>query len=168
MVKPTTSYNSANGSDDARRRRGMHVNTGQTETNEVGQPPIVDSEQRRKRILVVDDNSDIALTLRLGLENTKESMQVNSYDNPVKTLVEFKPNFYDLVLVDINMPLMNGFELCQKLLQKDINIKVCFMTSGEINMDAVREVHPIKSIGCFIKKPITTDALVKRIRQELE
>lgn len=163
MVKPTTSYNPANGSDPR-----MRVNTGQTEANEVGQPPIVDSEQRRKRILVVDDNSDIALTLRLGLENTEESMQVNSYDNPVKTLVEFKPNFYDLVLVDINMPLMNGFELCQKLLQKDINIKVCFMTSGEINMDAVREVHPIKSIGCFIKKPITTDALVKRIRQELE
>jgi DNA-binding response OmpR family regulator len=163
MVKPMTSNKPANGSDPR-----MRVNTGQTETNEVGQPPMIDSEQRRKRILVVDDNSDIALTLRLGLENTEESMQVNSYDNPVKTLVEFKPNFYDLVLVDINMPLMNGFELCQKLLQKDINIKVCFMTSGEINMDAVREVHPIKSIGCFIKKPITTDALVKRIRQELE
>lgn len=158
-----TSNKPANGSDPR-----MRVNTGQTEANEVSQPPMIDSEQRRKRILVVDDNSDIALTLRLGLENTEESMQVNSYDNPVKTLVEFKPNFYDLVLVDINMPLMNGFELCQKLLQKDINIKVCFMTSGEINMDAVREVHPIKSIGCFIKKPITTDALVKRIRQELE
>lgn len=163
MVKPMTSNKPANGSDPR-----MRVNTGQTEANEVSQPPMIDSEQRRKRILVVDDNSDIALTLRLGLENTEESMQVNSYDNPVKTLVEFKPNFYDLVLVDINMPLMNGFELCQKLLQKDINIKVCFMTSGEINMDAVREVHPIKSIGCFIKKPITTDALVKRIRQELE
>lgn len=42
------------------------------------------------------------------------------------------------------------------------------MTSGEINMDAVREVHPLKSIGCFIKKPITADALVKHIRVELE
>jgi FixJ family two-component response regulator len=63
---------------------------------------------------------------------------------------------------------MNGFELYEKLLQKDINVKVCFMTSGEINMDAVREVHSIKSIGCFIKKPITVDALVRRIKAELE
>ncbi|MGE5662245.1 MAG: hypothetical protein ACM3X1_08360 [Ignavibacteriales bacterium] len=63
---------------------------------------------------------------------------------------------------------MNGLELSQKLLQKDINVRVCFMTAGEINMDAAREVHPLKSIGCFIKKPIIADALVKRIRAELE
>jgi hypothetical protein len=42
------------------------------------------------------------------------------------------------------------------------------MTSGEINIEAVREVHPLKSIGCFIKKPISADALLKRIRAELE
>ena len=57
---------------------------------------------------------------------------------------------------------MDGFEFCQKILQKDINVRVCFMTSGKINTDAGREVHPLKSIGCFIKRPITTDALVKR------
>ncbi len=66
------------------------------------------------------------------------------------------------------MPLMNGFELCEKLLQQDLNVKVCFMTSGEVNIDAKREVHPLKSIGCFIKKPITVDSLVKRIKAELE
>ena len=107
---------------------------------------------------MVDDNSDVAFILRIGLENGDATMQVSSYDNPVKAFADFKPNSYDLLLVDVNMPLMNGFELCQKLLQKDINIKVCFMTSGEINMDA----------GCFIKKPIATDALVKRIKAELE
>jgi FixJ family two-component response regulator len=72
------------------------------------------------------------------------------------------------VLVDINMSLTDGFELCKKILEKDINIRVCFMTSGEINMEAIREVHPLKSIGCFIKKPISTDALIKQIRAELE
>jgi DNA-binding response OmpR family regulator len=95
-------------------------------------------------------------------------VQVHSYDNPVTALLDFKPNFYDLLLVDVNMQLMDGFELCKKLLQKDINVKVCFMTAGELNMDAVREVHPLKSIGCFIKKPITMDALVKRIKAELD
>jgi DNA-binding response OmpR family regulator len=126
------------------------------------------SSNQNKRILVVDDNSDTVFTLRIGLENSDTAIQVYGYDNPVNALLDFKPNFYDLLLIDVNMPLMDGFELCKKLLQKDINVKVCFMTSGEINMDAVMEVHPIKSIGCFIKKPITTDALARRIRAELE
>jgi DNA-binding response OmpR family regulator len=124
------------------------------------------NRRQHKRILIVDDNSDIAFTLRIGLENNDTTMHVYSYDNPVNALIDFEPNFYDLLLIDVNMPLMDGFELCEKLLQKDINVKVCFMTSGEINMDAAREVHPLKSIGCFIKKPITTDALARRIRAE--
>ena len=106
-------------------------------------------------------------TLRIGLESDP-TMQVYSYDNPVTALLEFKPNFYDLLLIDVNMPMMDGFQLAQKLLQKDLNVRVCFMTSGEINMDAAREVHPLKSIGCFIKKPITTEQLIRRIRAELE
>jgi DNA-binding response OmpR family regulator len=116
---------------------------------------------------VVDDNSDIVFTLRIGLESDP-IMQVYSYDNPVTALLEFKPNFYDLLLIDVNMPMMDGFQLCEKLLQKDLNVRVCFMTAGEINMDAAREVHPLKSIGCFIKKPITTEQLLGHIRAELE
>jgi DNA-binding NtrC family response regulator len=116
---------------------------------------------------VVDDNSDIVFTLRIELESDPV-MQVDSYDNPVNALLNFKPNFYDLLLIDVNMPLMDGFQLAQKLLQKDLNVKVCFMTSGEINMDAAREAHPLKSIGCFIRKPITTEQLIKRIKAELE
>jgi DNA-binding response OmpR family regulator len=121
-----------------------------------------------KRILVVDDNSDIAFTLKIGLEDSDMNMQVHSFDNPITALLEFKPDFYDLLLIDVNMPLMDGFQLTHKLLQKDINVRVCFMTSGEINMEAAREVHPLKSIGCFIRKPISTEQLVKRVRAELE
>jgi putative two-component system response regulator len=160
MVKPLIGNTS--------RLDDQHVNTKLTEDDRIRKPSVVDSQGQSKRILLVDDNSDVAFTLRLGLENVDATMKVYSYDNPVKALADFEPNFYDLLLVDVNMPLMNGFELCQKLLQKDINIRVCFMTSGELNMDAVREVHPLKSIGCFIKKPISADALLKRIRAELE
>jgi DNA-binding response OmpR family regulator len=95
-------------------------------------------------------------------------MEVYSFDNPVTALLEFKPNFYDLLLIDVNMPMMDGFQLTQKLLQKDLNVGVYFMTSGEFNMDAARDVHPLKSIGCFIKKPISTEQLVRRVRAELE
>ncbi len=123
--------------------------------------------QQHKRILVVDDNPDIIFTLRVGLESDP-TIQVYSFDNPVTALVEFKPNFYDLLLIDINMPLMDGFQLAQNLVRRDLNVRVCFITAGEINMDAAREVHPLKSIGCFIKKPITAEELLKRIRAELE
>jgi CheY-like chemotaxis protein len=117
---------------------GLDLQRTSAEDDRLKQPSIVDLQGQLKRILVVDDNSDIAFTMRLGLENGDTTMQVYSYNNPVKALEDFEPNFYDLLLVDVNMPLMNGFELCQKLLQIDINVKVCFMTSGELNMDALR------------------------------
>jgi CheY-like chemotaxis protein len=66
------------------------------------------------------------------------------------------------------MPLMNGFELCEKLLKLDINIRVCFMSAGEINQEALREIDSTKSIGCFIKKPIMSDVLVERLKEELD
>lgn len=158
MVKPLTGNSPGFHRDDV----------GHLERDNISSPSTPSDRHQHKRILVVDDDSDIAFTLRVGLENSDANMQVYSYDNPVNALLDFKPNFYDLLLIDVNMPLMDGFELCKKLLQKDINVKVCFMTAGEINMNAVREVHPLKSIGCFIKKPITADALVRRIRAELE
>ena len=69
---------------------------------------------RHKRILVVDDNPDIVFTLRVGLESDP-TIRVFSFDNPVTALVEFKPNFYDLLLIDVNMPLLDGFQLAQNL-----------------------------------------------------
>jgi DNA-binding response OmpR family regulator len=107
------------------------------------------------------------LTLRVGLESDP-TIQVFGFDNPVTALVEFKPNFYDLLLIDVNMPVMDGFQLAQNLVRRDLNVRVCFITAGEINTEAAREVHLLKNIGCFIKKPITAEDLLKRIRAELE
>jgi response regulator RpfG family c-di-GMP phosphodiesterase len=67
------------------------------------------------------------------------------------------------------MPHMNGFEFCEKILQLDVNIRVCFMSSAEVNVEALREVYPkSRSIGCFIKKPVTISYLVKRLIAELD
>lgn len=125
-------------------------------------------ELQNKRIMIVDDNSDIVFTLRTGLENSGETIKVDGFDNPVNALSAFESDFYDLLLTDVNMPLMNGFELCQEMFKRDNKIKVCFMTSGEINMDLVREMHSLRNIGCFIKKPATMDEILKRIKSELE
>jgi CheY-like chemotaxis protein len=100
--------------------------------------------------------------------DVNKRIEVHTSNNPVIALSEFKPNFYDLLLVDINMPHMNGFELCEKILAIDINVRVCFMSTGEINREALREVFPTRQEGCFIRKPVTIDYLLKRIRSELD
>src|ERR671930_2272710 len=127
-----------------------------------------------KRILIVDDDPDITLTFGLGLEGYyysnkgKIRFEVYTYNNPLVALSEFKPNFYDLLLTDIYMPHMNGLELCQKILELDINIRVCFMSAAEVNILALREVYPKVSFGCFIKKPVSIDYLVERLSAELD
>ena len=158
QINPSDSHEPDSGTNNT----GQVVSDGKIKSLLSSNTPV------HKRILVVDDNSDIAFTLKIGLEDSDQNMQVHSFDNPITALLAFKPDFYDLLLIDVNMPLMDGFQLTHKLLQKDINVRVCFMTSGEINMEAAREVHPLKSIGCFIKKPISTEQLVKRVRAELE
>ena len=135
---------------------------------------VVIKEKQRfwKRILIVDDDADVTTTFKVGIEDINNDadkrIEVYTSNSPVVALSEFKPNFYDLLLVDINLPHMNGFELCEKILAIDINVKVCFMSSGEINREALREIYPAISLGCFIRKPVTIDYLVRRIMSELD
>ena len=124
------------------------------------------------RILIVDDDPDITLTFKKGLEaeNEKSSkifFKVNSCNNPLQALSEFKPDYYDLILIDINMPIMDGIELSNKILELDANVKICLVTAGEANIEVLRELYPMRSIGCFIKKPVTIDYLVKELEKFL-
>jgi CheY-like chemotaxis protein len=89
------------------------------------------------RILIVDDNPDITLSFSIGLEDG--GFKVNTYNDPLDALLNFKPSFYDLMLIDINMPNMNGFELCTKILEIDLNVKICFITAGDINIDGLQK-----------------------------
>ncbi len=138
--------------------------------------PVVTKQDQRfwKRILIVDDNEDVITTFKVGIEDSNKSadvskrIEVHTSNNPVLALSEFKSNFYDLILLDINMPHMNGFELCEKMLAIDIDVKVCFMSSGKINREALRDIYPAISVGCFIRKPVTIDYLIKRIISELD
>jgi CheY-like chemotaxis protein len=130
-----------------------------------------------KQVLIIDDNYDSAFTIKSCLEshfrqNTEglecQPIRVTVYVNPVLALKEFKTYYYDLLLVDINMPSINGYELVEKIIKLDFNIKICFMSAGEINYEAIREIrHPSKSFGCFIKKPASSTDLVNRVLQEL-
>ena len=157
-----------------KNRNGIEVGHKQTRKEEEYEITR-SSSSNYKRILIVDDEPDIAISLKMVLESSNDDdkqkikFDVTSYTDPVEALSDFKPNFYDLLLVDITMPLMNGFELCEKILLLDINVKVCFMTAGEINQKAIRELYPLRTIGgCFIKKPVETDHLIRQLTAELE
>jgi CheY-like chemotaxis protein len=136
---------------------------------------IKDVQRFWKRILIVDDDEDVTITFKAAIEDSNRNhndadrrIEVHTSNNPVKALREFKPNFYDLLLVDINMPHMNGFELSEKILTIDINVRICFMSSAEINREALREICPSLSVGCFIRKRVSMDYLVNRIMSELD
>jgi CheY-like chemotaxis protein len=154
-------------------RNGIGVGHKQTRKEEEFE--LSRSSSISKRILIVDDEPDVAMTLKLGLESSNDDdkkiikFDVTSYTDPAEALSDFKPNFYHLLLVDITMPIMNGFEVCEKILLLDINVKVCFMTAGEINQEAIRELYPLRTIGgCFIKKPVEIDHLIRQLIGELE
>ena len=139
--------------------------------NRISSSDVVSREEQKhywKRILIVDDNSDITNTFKVGIENASKHIAVHTHNDPRKALLDFEPNFYDLLIVDINMPFIDGFHLSEKILEIDINIKICYMSSGEINRDALREIHPSISLGCFIRKPVEIDYLIDRIMKELD
>jgi CheY-like chemotaxis protein len=127
-----------------------------------------------KRILLVDDDPDITLTFKKGLEEENETsgnkvvLQVFSYNNPLLALAEFKTNFYDLLLIDINMPKMNGFEFSEKVLELDLNVRICFTSAAELNIRALREQYKSLSLGCFITKPVTIENLIRIRKTEIK
>ena len=134
------------------------------------------SGESTKQILVVVNDHDSGLAIKACLETyykpdpglSESAIQVTTFIDPIRALLEFKPYYYDLLLIDINMPSVSGYGLIGKIIKLDLNIKVCFMTSGEINYEYIAEIrHLPKSFGSFIKKPASNDYLVNRAMQEL-
>ena len=117
------------------------------------------------KILIVDDDADITLAFKKGLEN--DGFKVDVFNDPLEALSNFEASKYDLLLLDIRMPKMNGFELYKEMDKIDNNVKVCFITAFEVYYEALREVFPSMEVECFIRKPIEIGNLVKRIKNEL-
>jgi DNA-binding response OmpR family regulator len=118
-------------------------------------------------IMLVDDEADTTLTLKEGLEGTGFAL-VDAFNDPVLALSAFKPGIYDLLLLDIKMNKMGGFELFREIQKKDKNVNACFITAYEIYYESLKHEFPGLNVGCFITKPIDIDSLVKRIKIELE
>ena len=121
----------------------------------------------KRRILTVDDDSDITLTVKLGLE-ASGLFEVDTFNDPELALSSFRPGLYDLALLDMRMPKMYGHELYDEMKKIDDRLKVCFMTATYQNYEALRGAFPTTEIECYIQKPVEIKDLVRRINAELQ
>lgn len=112
-----------------------------------------------KKILIVDDEADITFTLKEGIEKSG-SFSVDTFNDPQLALSNYKSSYYDLLIIDIRMPSMTGFELYRKIREIDSKVKVCFITAYETYYEKFRqEFFPLEEIKGFIRKPIQVEEL---------
>jgi len=117
------------------------------------------------KILLVDDEPDIIFTFKTGLE--ANGFVVDAFEDPVLALSNFKPGMYDLLLLDVKMPRINGFELYEKMRKIDGEVKACFITAHEVYYESLREIFPTMDLDCYVK-PIQIEDLVKHINQHMK
>ncbi|MGB7662839.1 MAG: hybrid sensor histidine kinase/response regulator [Nitrososphaeraceae archaeon] len=141
--------------EERRKKRNVYYNSHKTEM---------------KRIFLVDDDYDHIITFKMGLELAE--FEVDAYNDSTIALSRFKPGYYDLVLIDIRMPKIDGFELYEEIKKIDNKVKVWFISAYETYYKALRKVLSTSQgemgPGSVIEKPIEIDKLVKQIRTELD
>jgi len=118
-----------------------------------------------KKILLVDDEPDVTYTIKKILEDN--GFKVDSFNDPILALNYYKVNFYDLVILDIRMPTMDGFELYLQIREKDPKVKVCFLTVIATFNEEFRKIRLAlgKTINedYFIQKPVEMEDLLKKL-----
>lgn len=122
----------------------------------------------KRKLLVVDDEKDATSLLHTILQ--KSGYEVVFYNDPLLALEHFKPRYYDLLILDIRMPIMNGFELYRQIKRMDNRVKVCFLTAISEFKEYEqyrKEVYPKLGERHFITKPVSNHELVRRINEML-
>ncbi|HEX7258040.1 MAG TPA: response regulator [Nitrososphaeraceae archaeon] len=118
-----------------------------------------------KKILVIDDESDVTFTIKNILEDN--GFAVDAFNDPILALNNYKANLYDLIILDIKMPKMDGFELYIKIREKDPKVKICFLTAIATFNEEFRKTRLAlgKTINedYFIQKPIKMEDLLKKL-----
>jgi DNA-binding response OmpR family regulator len=119
-----------------------------------------------RKVAIVDDEQDITTVLKRGLE--QNGFAVDAFNDPQVALNSFKADYYDLMIIDIRMPKLNGFDLYREVRKKDTKIKVCFLTAFEIYYEEFRKMFPTIDVKAFVRKPVKISALVKQINSTIE
>ena len=119
--------------------------------------------EEKRRILVVDDEPDMTLLFKMALESDG-SFTVFTFNDPVIALSNFKAGLYDLIILDIKMPKMDGFDLYQEIKKIDSQVRICFLTASEMYYEEFRrEAYCTLDKDMFLRKPIENEDLLKKI-----
>ena len=116
-----------------------------------------------RNILLVDDEKGITEILKTGLEG--KGFHVNAYNDPADALANFKSGKYDIVITDIQMPKMNGFELYRAIRKIDEKVDICFFTAFDVYNDEFEKLFPQVRVKGFLKKPVTIAQIVARLKE---
>jgi DNA-binding response OmpR family regulator len=126
---------------------------------------MTDENKITKRILIVDDEPDVCEILKKVFEQS--GFNADSYDDPILVLKNFKAGSYDLLLLDIKMPEMDGFHLYLEMKKIDDRVKVCFLTASEMYYERFRKEEEFAQMekDLFLRKPIQNEELIKEINR---
>jgi DNA-binding response OmpR family regulator len=119
------------------------------------------------KLMVVDDERDILRIIKRDLEADENPFKVDVFHSSELALQEFDchpKDYYDLILTDIRMPKMNGFELYRRIKEKNPSMKIAFITAFEINRDEFNKVLPSIDVKDFIIKPISMSDLIVKLK----
>ncbi|HYZ51234.1 MAG TPA: response regulator [Nitrososphaeraceae archaeon] len=122
------------------------------------------------RIMFVDDEKDILSTVKRGLESN-DAFTVETFSSGESALEAFEShpeNYYDLVITDIRMPKMNGFELYRRIKERNQSMKIAFITAFEINKEEFNKVMPSVNVIDFISKPLSISSLITKLKSMLK
>jgi CheY-like chemotaxis protein len=117
------------------------------------------------RVVVVDDEHDIVAVLKRGLR--EKGFDVVGFTDPVEALSSFRQHQYDVVLLDIKMPRMNGIELYKRLRTLDSEVLICFLTAYENYRSEFEVSYPKEQSSCFIPKPSSIDRIAGIITNKM-
>jgi CheY-like chemotaxis protein len=122
----------------------------------------------KKKILVVNDEPDVTTMLKMTLE--RAGLRVDTFNDPVLALKSYKPHMYDLVILDVIMPELDGLELYTQLKRKDSGINICFLTASSepYREKLLKEKYNHLSRDLFLEMPLPTSELIREVKKRMQ
>jgi DNA-binding response OmpR family regulator len=133
-------------------------------------PPLTEelpAVSKKGRILIVDDDPEITESFSLALEDSGLFEKVDVCNDPTLALSNFRPDMYDIALLDVKMPDLNGYELYNKIRKIDNKVRVCFITAQDMDYRTLKEEFPLIEADCLIQKSVAVSDLIKKLEAEL-
>lgn len=118
------------------------------------------------KILVVDDEPDISKSVKLGLQ--RRGFEVDAFVDPSEAISRYQPGFYDMLIIDVKMQKMSGFDFAREIRKKDKKVHFAFLTAFDIYPSEFKNVFPELDARLLLRKPMLSEELARVIKSELD